>query len=336
MATRAKKRKDLVASAFAYDIDDLFHDGVKEEFTGDKAETKGRTPKTATKQTATAYARGEKELSPKKQIAKGRGKISPPKREGDAARWQPPRGFRIYSEAAAGPEYLRVHRKMAAPEVFDETLVKLLVHIPAGERHLVYCDGCLFPSAIAAAGGRSGLLQLGPMVDTKASEATRRLGGEVVRVEEVDKGVNLAVICYDHITGEKACEEILRGVAALAEGGILVACFPAEGLLDYSTNIRMEASNMRNKVHRLCKTHFILRTSGPLMQPAWDIIVLSQRRAQVNVSICKWRFTGSGVLPWQKCNEAFSSAPWLLVETTDQIAAALARCITYPWEPFGD
>jgi hypothetical protein len=249
-------------------------------------------------------------------------------------RWKPSRGFCIFTDGLvdAGAEYHRVRRHFPSPEIFDETLVKLMTVLSYKKDFNILCDGSVFPAVAAVAAGDRGKLFLGDKVDPKARDAILKLSPGTKDESEGGKFETI-LSCYDHVTGDNAAGAILSNFLKLSEGGLMVACFPAEAFLDYSTNIRMEAPNIRNKVHRVCSTHFILRAAGPLMQPSWDILVLSRRGGAGDPPICKWRFTGNGVLPWQKCNEAFSSAPWLLVESLDQAGPAVARCVNYPWEP---
>jgi len=251
------------------------------------------------------------------------------------SRWKPSRGFKIFTEGLLdnSPEHHRVRRKFPSPEILDETLLRLMGALAPRKVFNILCDGSVFPAVAAVAAGEAGNLFIGGRVDQKAREAVNKLLPDARPDSESEKFDSI-LFCYDHVTGEKAAESILSSFFRLREGGVLVACFPAEAFLDYATNIRMEAPNMRNRVHRVCSAHFILRAAGPLMQPSWDILVLSRRGGAGDPPICKWRFTGNGVLPWQKCNEAFSSAPWLLVESIDQAGPAVARCISYPWEPF--
>lgn len=249
-------------------------------------------------------------------------------------RWRAARGFLIFAEGERGHEHLRVHRKSPSPEIFDETLFRLMPALPGTGGKKVFCGGSVFPAVAASAAMGGNKLVFGDGVERRAAEAILKLVPDATEGTASSGGYDLILLCNDSLTGEKAGDAVLEAVGQLSEGGVLVAGFPAEALLDYSTNIRMEAPNMRNKIHRLCRTHFILRAAGPLMQPSWDILVMGKRGGQADVPICRWRFTGNGVLPWQKCNEAFSSAPWLLVETVDQAGPAIARCVNYPWEAF--
>lgn len=319
-AKNTKKGKRRRAS-LSFEVDDLFGGDQPGTMTVNPG-GKGKPP------------RNSRANKPATDGAKDRPQIAQPGWGSAQGRWRPPRGFMIFSDGDRGDEHLRVHRKSPSPEIFDEVLLRLLPALPGGGSRRVFCGGTVFPAVAASAAGASNKLVFGGGVDGKAGEAIRKLIPDATEGSAEDGEYDLILFCLDSLTGEKAGDAVLEAAGQLSEVGVLVACFPAEALLDYSTNIRMEAPNMRNRIHRLCRTHFILRAAGPLMQPSWDILVMSRRGAQTDVPICRWRFTGSGVLPWQKCNEAFSGAPWLLVETLDQAGPAIARCVNYPWEPF--
>jgi hypothetical protein len=339
-------------SALSFEVDDLFGQSSEDGAAKDGglegvAEVKLETPRgkeskvekvSGPESNSKPKSRGEEDRE-RKQVRRGRRAKEAGSKDAtdpNGSRWKAPRGFHIFDDnrEAGGGEHLRVHRRCPSPEIFDETLFRLLPALPGRAPKNIFCAGGVFPAVVAAAAGSANKLTIGDMPDQRAVDAVFQLIPDAVEsVPETGK-YDLVLFCHDHLTGEKAAEAVVEASGWLAEGGVLVACFPAEALLDYSTNIRMEAPNMRNRIHRLCRTHFILRAAGPLMQPSWDMLVMSKRGGQADVPICKWRFTGNGVLPWQKCNEAFSGAPWLLVETIDQAGPAIARCIHYPWEPF--
>jgi hypothetical protein len=171
---------------------------------------------------------------------------------------------------------------------------------------------------------KKSVVQLDPNVDCLGSEEEAFVG----------ENFDLIVSMQDEGTGRALVEKILFLAKHLSPDGLLMVTVPSTHLLDYNTNVRNEAALMRDRIHRSCRTHLILRPTAPLMNPAWDIIVLSRRPSDSPPPKNRWRITGTGFLPWQKCNEAISASPWLLVESCDQIASAVARCVNYPWEPF--
>lgn len=327
MTSKPKRSKTSRRAAVSFEIDDLFGPDHPEDAVIPAEKFGGAVPSDRSK---ILDRRGEEKVHRKPRRATVRSKVSVEL----APRWQPGRNFSVFGNGD-GPEHSRVRRKKPSPEIFDETLFRLLSVLPLVRRKKVLCEGSVFPAVAAAAAGAEGHLFLGEGVEGITADAAGKL---VPGCTSLSGGVggefDLVVLCHDDLAGEKAAETVVGKFSEMCDTGIMVACFPAETFLDYSTNIRMEAPNMRNRVHRLCRTHFILRATGPLMQPSWDILVLSRRGGQADVPACRWRFTGNGVLPWQKCNEAFSGAPWLLVESDDQIGPAVARCVSYPWEPF--
>lgn len=330
MAVKNRKKRGRGRSELSFEVEDLFLVGGEGSGGGEKidevaegAEAVGKAVISDERGAGEKVARASKKL---RMTAKA---------DPAPGRWRAPRGFQIFGEDdESRRECLRIHRKSPSPEIFEETLFRLMAALPGRGGRKVFCGGGVFPAVAASAAGEINKLVVDGGGDAKATEAIFHLVPDAEVGKLSDDKYDIVLLCHDHLTGDRAAEAVVEACGSVAGGGILVVCFPAEALLDYATNIRMEAPNMRNRVHRLCRTHFVLRATGPLMQPSWDIMVMGKRGGQVDIPICKWRFTGSGVLPWQKCNEAFSSAPWLLVETIDQTGPAIARCINYPWEPF--
>lgn len=351
MNAKVKKRRGGNGHNISFEVDDLFDEDVvgkgMEREVGQEVEQEakmgakkknrqGNRRKGGERGRKTEGGTGVERLGqPSPQLAVVGVGVNGTSTEG---RWKPRRGFRIFAEAdeMRGDEHLRVHRRWPSPEIFDETLFGLMRALHTFSPQRVFCCGSVFPAVAAGAAGAASSLVVGQDVDQRTMAAILNLVPGAMQGSLDEGGFDLVLFCHDHLTGEKAANAVVEAAGHLSDGGVVVACFPAEALLDYSTNIRMEAPNMRNKVHRLCRTHFVLRAAGPLMQPSWDIMVMGRRGGQADPPICKWRFTGSGVLPWQKCNEAFSSAPWLLVESIDQSGPAIARCINYPWEAFSE
>jgi hypothetical protein len=261
------------------------------------------------------------------------------KKKTSKSRWSPDKNFQIHTPSPLpSPEFYRVRRKTPCPDVLDELILKLIPALPLRAESRTLCSGPVHPSMVCCVSARSSctlyfcedseakksVSQLDPLVDC--------LEGE----EEAFSGASfdLIVSMQDEDTGRVLVEKILFLTKHLSPNGLLLVASPATHLLDYNTNVRNEAALMRDRVHRACRTHFILRPTAPLMNPAWDIIALSRRPSEAPAPKNRWRITGTGFLPWQKCNEAISAAPWLLVESYDQIAAAVARCVNYPWETF--
>lgn len=254
------------------------------------------------------------------------------------SRWMPAKSFRVYPEGeSAAPEHVRIRRRHPFPQMLDETLSRLLPLIPRPPGPVLILGACLPGVAACAPRGDEHLEYLAK--DAHAAEAIKKLipDATVLKNEsEVQKNVkfSLVVDCNESDTGPAAAARIVSLFNLVSKSGRVVFASPCEALLDYKGETRNDAPQMRDQLHRLCKTHCILRPTDPLMHPAWDIIVLSRRLEGSFPGRCRWRVTGTGFLPWQKCNEAISTSPWLLVELSEQLAPAIARVITYPWEPF--
>jgi hypothetical protein len=262
---------------------------------------------------------------------------SPPRKNSIKA-WHPPKNFTVHgAHECPAPEHYRSRRKVPYPDMLDEIMFKLVPALPEFFAGRVLCTGSTFPAVVAQA-SLTASTSLCFCEDEAARKGVRQLNPTVRCLDNEEdayatEGFSAIIACQDSPTGRQLAEKILFWVRHLGSSGVLILAVPSGHLLDYSTNVRNEAALMRDRIHKNCRTHFILRPTAPLMDPAWDIVVLSHRPSESPVPKNWWRITGTGFLPWQKCNEAVSSAPWLLVESLDQIPAAIARSINYPWEP---
>lgn len=250
-----------------------------------------------------------------------------------------PEGFsHSHSKSTESPEYYRVRRKVPYPAIMDDLLIRIVSLLPLDAPGEILCEGPVFPSLVAACSQKANRITY-VQEDREARQAARKLASRncPISTTTARRGVSkfvLVVSCVDDFAGKVLVEKILSMSDLLSPLGFLLVAVPSEFLLDYTTNVRNEAPLMRDALHRKYKTHFILRPTGPLMQPAWDILLLTPRPPSSHPTKSKWRVTGTGFLPWQKCNEAISSSPWLLVESPEQVPPAVARCLSYPWEAF--
>lgn len=236
------------------------------------------------------------------------------------------------------PECYRVRRKTPYPPVLDDVLLAIVKSMPIPPSSHVLCEGTVFPALVGQCSLKSSKVVYA-QEDVRARKIAKDLVTENTTlsfstVRRASTKFSLIVACLDDFMGKSLAEKIISFSPTLEDGGILLVATPADYLLDYTTNVRNEAPLIRDTLHKKYKTHFILRPTGPLMEPSWDVLVLSPRTPSSIPVKNKWRITGTGFLPWQKCNEAISSSPWLLVESTDQIPPAVARCVNYPWEAF--
>ena len=236
------------------------------------------------------------------------------------------------------PEYYRVRRKAPYPPVLDDVLLAIVKSISIPIASPVLCEGTVFPALVGQCSTKSSKIVY-VQEDIKARKIAKDLITEntALSFSVAKRGTakfSLIVACLDDFMGKSLADKIISFSSALEDGGLLLVASPADYLLDYTTNVRNEAPLIRDALHKKYKTHFILRPTGPLMEPSWDVLVLSRRPPSSTPVKNKWRITGTGFLPWQKCNEAISSSPWLLVESSDQIPPAVARCVNYPWESF--
>lgn len=251
-----------------------------------------------------------------------------------------PRDFALSTpKNSEDPEYYRIRRKAPYPPVLDDLILNIVKSLPRTGSGETLCEGSVFPAIAASCSSNSDRIVYS-QEDPIARKIVKGLVGKTCAVsfavpKRGSTKFSLVVSCLDDFVGKILAEKIISLSDYLEDSGILLVAVPSDYLLDYTTSVRNEAPLIRDGLHKKYKTHFILRPTGPLMQPAWDILVLTQRFQSNKPVKNKWRITGTGFLPWQKCNEAISSSPWLLVESLEQIPTAVARCVNYPWEAFG-
>lgn len=250
-----------------------------------------------------------------------------------------PRNFFFSSEDNPNePEYFRVRRKTPYPPVLDDLLLGIVKSLPPSRNVATLCEGSIFPAVVGACSLHSEKIVY-LQEDKLAKSIAKKMVGKNCTIsfslpKRPTSQFSLVVSCMDGLVGKLLADKIISLSNFLTPSGVLVVATPSEHLLDYATNVRNEAPLIRDVLHKKYRTHFILRPTGPLMHPSWDVLVLTLRPPASIVSKSKWRITGTGFLPWQKCNEAISSSPWLLVESLEQVPIAIARCVNYPWEAF--
>jgi hypothetical protein len=240
--------------------------------------------------------------------------------------------------ALDAPEYYRIRRKSPYPPVLDDLIISLMESIPLPSRHSALVEGAIFPSALIPLSSKIDKIVY-RQEDPTARSIAKKLVTDCCEIstsvaKKNQSKFSLVVCCFDDCMGKVLVEKILSASSCLEPSSPLVVVTPSDYLLDYTTNVRNEAPLLRDSLHKKYRTHFILRPTGPLMEPSWDILVLTLRTPGTPIPKNKWRLTGTGFLPWQKCNEAISTSPWLLVESVEQAPQAIARCIHYPWEIF--
>lgn len=250
-----------------------------------------------------------------------------------------PRNFFFSSEDNPNePEYFRVRRKSPYPPILDDLLLAVVKSLPPPLNVATLCEGSIFPAVVGACSLHSEKIVY-LQEDKLAKSIAKKLVGKNCTIsfalpKRTTSQFSLVVSCVDGLIGKALADKIISLSSFLTPSGVLVVATPSEHLLDYTTNVRNEAPLIRDVLHKKYRTHFILRPTGPLMHSSWDVLVLTLRPPSSIVSRSKWRITGTGFLPWQKCNEAISSSPWLLVESLEQVPTAIARCVNYPWEAF--